>query len=71
MLALVSFSIELPFVSVIKAFFFLFLVPVLAVYLVQGRLLFYRFHQVLGAVHDTAFLMVCGISMWLYCYPAQ
>jgi hypothetical protein len=68
--ALVSFSIELPFVSVIKAFFFLFLVPVLAVHLVQGRLLFYRFFQPLGWMHDASFLCVCGISLWLYTAPA-
>ena len=69
MLALVSYSIELPFVSVIKAFFFLFLVPVLALHLAQGRLLIYRFYRPVGWVHDTAFLSVCGISVWLYCYP--
>jgi len=65
-LALVSYSIELPFVSVIKAFFYLSLVPLLAVHLVRGRLLIYDLLRPLGWVHDGSLLAVCVISVWLY-----
>ena len=65
-LALVSYSIQLPFVSVIKAFFFLFLVPSLAVFLSEGRLLIYRTLRLVGVMHDVAFFLVCGTSIWLY-----
>ena len=71
LLALIFFSIELPFVSVIKAFFFLFLTPVLAFHFVRGRVLFYRFFRPLGWFHDSSFLLVCGISLWLYSFPAS
>jgi len=65
-LALVAYSIEFPFVSVIKAFFFLFLIPVLGVHLARGRLLIYGCFRVAGWLHDIALLTVCGISIHLY-----
>src|ERR1051326_489062 len=66
--SLISFTLELPFGSAIKAFFFLSLVPVFAIYLIRGRDILNRRFHFLTHVLDVNLVVLACISALLYRY---
>jgi 4-amino-4-deoxy-L-arabinose transferase-like glycosyltransferase len=66
--SLIVFTLDLPFGSTIKAFFFLSMVPVFAIYLIRGRdILNQRFH-LFSYILDINLMLLGCISALLYRY---
>ncbi|MFQ5739381.1 MAG: ArnT family glycosyltransferase [Acidobacteriota bacterium] len=68
-LAIIEFSLEVPFASTVKAFFFLSLVPILGVYLARGRGWLELTSPWLRSALDVSLGLVAALSIWLYRYP--
>ena len=66
--SLIFFSLELPFGSTIKAFFFLSLIPAFSIYLVRGRDIFSRQSRFLTIALDLSLLALAGLSTLMYRY---
>ena len=66
--SLISFTLELPFGSTIKAFFFLSLMPAFSIYLVRGRDIFRRQSRFLTSVLDLNLLALACLSTLMYRY---
>ena len=69
-LAVISFTIEVPFASTVKAHFALSLLPALGVYLVRGRELLADTSPLLRVLHDIALLIITALNVWLYTFRA-
>ena len=70
-LSLISFTLQLPFGSTIKAFFALSALPVLAVYLIRGRNIFNAKSHWLSVLLDLDLLALACLSIFLYRYSAS
>jgi hypothetical protein len=67
--ALISFTMEIPTYSTLKAFFFLSLVPALGVFLARGRaVLSARFRWARWALDVTVLALAAG-GAWIYRFP--
>ena len=69
--ALLSFSLELPFYSTVKAFFLLSLAPILAVQLARGRALVGAGSRPVRIAGDCVLVALAIINVALFRYPAQ
>jgi hypothetical protein len=64
------FTLQLPYGSTIKAFFFLCLLPVLAIYLIRGRAVFALQSRLLPIVLDVDLVVLACLSFALYRFSA-
>jgi 4-amino-4-deoxy-L-arabinose transferase-like glycosyltransferase len=64
--SLIAFTLQLPYGSTIKAFFFLSLLPVLAIYLIRGRAIFARQSRLLPIALDIDLFLLACLSVSLY-----
>lgn len=65
---LILFSMELPFASTVKAFFFLSLVPILGVYLIRGREILIEHAYGLRWALDFSVILIAVFSIRLYAF---
>ena len=64
--ALVLFTMEVPTHSVIKAFYFMFLVPTLGLALVRGRELLRRQLPWSRVLLDVTVVLLVAMAVWIY-----
>ena len=65
--SLISFTMEVPMFSTVKAFFFLSIVPILGVYLARGRRLLDRW-RIARLVLDGSIVASSILSIWVFRY---
>ena len=67
--ALILYSMELPFSSTIKAFYFLSLIPILSVYLIQGRQRLGEWMPSSRIPLDISLIVLSVLGIYLYRFP--
>jgi hypothetical protein len=67
--SLISFTLEIPTYSTVKAFFFLSLVPVMGVFLLRGRAFFDRYAKVGRWFLDASLVVVVALEIALFRFP--
>jgi hypothetical protein len=69
--SLISFTMEVPTYSTVKAFFFLSLVPSLGVYLARGRAYLHRHARPARWALDATLILLGVLAVWVHRYAGQ